>query len=101
MSETTNTTQAKEQIRSARADIDRDFAELDHQLHFDMVERIRDNAPLIVAGSAAVGAIIGYGGMKGVKALLALGVSVVAAAVVMQRMRGDSSEIGSAGVPMR
>ncbi len=97
----TNTETAKDEIRRARADIDRDFAELDHQLHVDLMETIRENAPAIAAGAAALGAIVGFSGLKGLKALLALGVSAAAAAFIIERVRGGSGPGGTVGVTMR
>lgn len=87
MSDTSHTEEVKREVRTARADLHRDFAELDHQLHVDVPERIREHAPLIAAGAAVLGALIGFGGAKNVKRLLAIGIPAAAAALYFRRRR--------------
>jgi hypothetical protein len=85
----------KDEIRSARADLRDDVAALDHQLHVDVPAKVSDKAPFITAGAAAVGALIGLGGKKAIKALLAAGAVAAAGAVFVKRRRSGTSRTAS------
>jgi hypothetical protein len=85
MAETPSTEEVKEQIRSARADLRNDIAALDHQVHVDIPARVADNAAILTAGGAALGALIGFGGRKAIKGLIAIGAAAAAGSVLLKR----------------
>lgn len=85
MADTNGTEQLKEEIRRARADLRNDVAELDHHLHVDVPATISDEAPLIAAGAAAVGLLIGLGGTKALKGLVVAGAAAGAAFVLLKK----------------
>lgn len=75
----------KEELRQARADLRDDVAALDHQLHVDVPARVSDYAPMITGGIAVLGLLIGFGGRKAVKGLLAAGVVAAAGAMLWKQ----------------
>jgi ApbE superfamily uncharacterized protein (UPF0280 family) len=87
MSEMQSTHDVKEELRAARANLRNHIAELDHQIHTDVPARVSDNAPLIAAGAATLGALIGFGGRKAVKGLLAAGAVAAAGAMFLKSRR--------------
>lgn len=89
MAETPNTSDIKDEIRNARANLHRDFDELDHHLHVDVPETFADQVPLIAAGAAALAAVIGFGGTKALKYLAAFGIAAGAAYYVVQQRQRD------------
>lgn len=84
MSET-NTQDLKIEIREARAGVHRDLSDLDRELHVDMMQSVREHAPILAAGAAGLGALIGFGGAKAVKWLVAIGVPAGAIALYLKR----------------
>lgn len=89
MADTSATNDIKEELRNARASLQRDIAELDHHLHVDVPETIADQVPLIAAGAAALAAVIGFGGAKAMKYLAAFGIAAGAAYYIVQKQRRD------------
>lgn len=87
MTETTTTDDIKRELRDARASLHDDFAELDHHLHVDVPETISDKAPIIAAGAAVLGVLLGYSGKKTIKALGVAGIAAGAAFVLLRRMQ--------------
>jgi hypothetical protein len=70
------------EVSNARAAVQRDIAELDATVHAEREAakaRVQDNAAAIAGGAAALGLLIGLGGKKALKALLAVGVPAAAA----------------------
>lgn len=87
MSELNNTHDLKNEVRSVRADVHADFAELDHHLHVDVPALIGDKAPMIVAGAAVAGLMLGFLAPKTIGRLLAVGIPLALAAAYVQRHR--------------
>ncbi|HUP45177.1 MAG TPA: hypothetical protein VM779_06660 [Thermoanaerobaculia bacterium] len=80
-----DTHEARNRVRAARADVHADLVELDDKLHHDVAQKIRNRALLIAGGAAALGVILGVGGAKGVRLLLAIGIPAAAVAVYLRR----------------
>lgn len=87
MADTSDQDQIKDELRSARADLHADFAELDHQLHVDLPAIIRANAPAVVGAAGAVGLILGLAGPKAIARIIAIGIPIAIAAAYVQRQR--------------
>jgi hypothetical protein len=83
----TSTQQIKDELRRTRAGLRDDLAAADQKVHVDIPAQISSKAPLMALAGLGVGAIIGYAGRKGVKALLAAGGVTAAGAVAVRKTR--------------
>jgi hypothetical protein len=83
----TATQQIRDELRRTRADLRDDIDSADRKVHVDIPAQISSKAPLMALAGLGFGAVIGYAGWKGVKALLAAGGVTAAGAAAVRKPR--------------
>jgi len=95
MPENRESSRIEQEVAGARKNVQADIAALGDHVRADSAavkSRVQDSAVAITGGAAALGVLMGVGGKKAIKALLAFGIPAAAAFFYVRQRLGDSAK---------